>query len=404
MRIPIRPNVTPKTSAAPPAPAPEPAEAEASDGGGEAAVTARWMFWRALFWLLVAFGIQTLASLMPEVIETYYSQLAYFHLVRVLSMGNKYVPVAAGEVLIAGVIVYYAIWTLWYVGRALRREANIIDVFKVLLLQWAWLFTWGFTVFLLMWGLNYQRMPIEDRLPDLEQRGEGREEIYYVGRRIVDGINRNFTTRENLTATGASQMTISISKLYQTIENGFQLENMLGKASQGGLSNPKPLLFSKFTTWLDIRGVYIPFTGEAAYNDNVLDCDLPFTLAHVKAHQRGYAREDEANFIAFVVCVKSDEPYVRYSGYLHGLKVLDFLAKSDPQTAEGLRAQILSLAAEDMRARDAYWARSKSQSLTPGANAVINIYLRANRIRGGLKNFSEDTPLIVNYMIKTPQL
>jgi hypothetical protein len=134
----------------------------------------------------------------------------------------------------------------------------------------------------------------------------------------------------------------------------------------------------------------------------VQDSDLPFTIAHVKAHQRGYAREDEANFIAFVVCIKSTEPYVRYSGFLHGLQVIDFLAKSDAPMAASLRSQIIPQAAADVNARDAYWSRSKSQTASPIADAIIKIYLRANRVRGGLKNFSEDTPLIVNYMMRNP--
>ena len=43
------------------------------------------------------------------------------------------------------------------------------------------------------------------------------------------------------------------------------------------------------------------------------------------AHQRGIAREDEANFIAFLVCMASDDPYIRYSGYL---EVYEYVASS----------------------------------------------------------------------------
>jgi hypothetical protein len=352
--------------------------------------------------MLVAFGVQTLASLMPETVETYYSQNFYHYLVRWMATVNKFVQLSLGELLIAGIIGWYVLWTFWYLSRAMRREASIIEVFKILFLQLAWVVSIGFALFLLMWGLNYQRMPIAERL-DLEQRGDGREEIVYVGRRIVDAVNANYSTRELQLASGNSQLTMSLPKLNQAIETGFQQEAMLGAASQGGLSDPKPLYFSNVATWLDIRGIYIPYTGEATYNVRVPDCDLPFTLAHVKAHQRGYAREDEANFIAYVVCTKSLEPYVRYSGYLHGLKVLDFLARSDAQTAQTLKAQLLPGAAADVLTRETYWPKSRNESVSPVVNGIINVYLRANRIRGGLKNFSEDTPLIVNYMLKIPE-
>ena len=50
-------------------------------------------------------------------------------------------------------------------------------------------------------------------------------------------------------------------------------------------------------------------------------------IAHHKAHQRGYAKEDEANFVGYVICINSTDPPVRYSGYLYGLKVLEVLSK-----------------------------------------------------------------------------
>lgn len=395
LRVPLRPSVTPKVSAVEDDFGPE-------EGDSVEDVQARYIFWRALFWLIMAFAVQTLASLAPETVESVYSQTAYYYLVRWLSAANKFVSKPLGELLFVGIILWYIGFTLWYLGRAFRRETNLVDVLKVLVLQVAWLFTFAFAAFLLMWGLNYQRQPIEERM-DLERRAEGRQELIDVGRRIIDGINRNYSTRDAVAATGTSLMTVSQPKLFQSIENSFQLENSLGAASQGGFSDPKPLIFSKVATWLDIRAVYIPYTGEATYNENLLDCDLPFVIAHAKAHQRGFAREDEANFIAFLACIKSNEPYVRYSGFLHALKVLDFLARSDVQDTQALRAQLAPGPAADVTARETFGVRSKSSSLAPISDSIINIYLRANRIRGGLKNFSEDTPLIVNYMLRNPE-
>lgn len=393
--IPLRPAVNPRTP---------PGEEYEEDDAAEAAddVTARTLFWQAFVWLMIVFGVQTFASLAPEMVESLYSQTAYYYLARFLSGINKFFPVAAGELLVVGIVLWYLVWTVWYLRHVFRRESSFLDMLKVLFLQWAWLFVVGFALFLFMWGLNYQRLPIEERM-DLERRAEGREEAISVGRRIVEGINRNFTTRDASAATGVSQMTVSQPVMLKSIENAFQLETMLGRASQGGFSDPKPLLLSGAATWLDIRGVYIPFTGEATYNEKLMDCDLPFHIAHIKAHQRGFAREDEANFIAFVVCIKSNEPYVRYSGYLHGMKVLDFLAKSDMQDVQALRAMIVPGAMADIQARETFGARSKSPVLSGISDGAINIYLRANRIRGGLKNFVEDTPLIVNYMLKNPE-
>src|SRR5262249_13807619 len=117
--------------------------------------------------------------------------------------------------------------------------------------------------------------------------------------------------------------------LNKVIEQSFQSETLLGEAAKGTLSDPKQLVLSSLATWAGITGFYIPFTGEVTFNPDVPAFDLPMAIAHHKAHQRGYAREDEANFIGYLVCINSTEPYVRYSGYLFGLKVLDTLSKGN---------------------------------------------------------------------------
>ena len=81
-------------------------------------------------------------------------------------------------------------------------------------------------------------------------------------------------------------------------------------------SRPKQVVLSEPWTYTHISGVYTFFTGEANVNINFPDYTIPYTCAHEMAHQRGISREDEANFIAFLICAESDDPYRRYSGFL----------------------------------------------------------------------------------------
>jgi Zn-dependent peptidase ImmA (M78 family) len=53
-----------------------------------------------------------------------------------------------------------------------------------------------------------------------------------------------------------------------------------------------------------ILGYYNPFTAESQYNPNIPATQLPFTLAHEMSHQLGYAREQEASFIAYLYSKK----------------------------------------------------------------------------------------------------
>ena len=82
-------------------------------------------------------------------------------------------------------------------------------------------------------------------------------------------------------------------------------------------SRVKRIMLSEPMTYTHISGIYTFFTGEANINTNFPDYTLPYTAAHELAHQRGIAREDEANFVAFLVCKESDDVYIRYSAYLN---------------------------------------------------------------------------------------
>lgn len=69
---------------------------------------------------------------------------------------------------------------------------------------------------------------------------------------------------------------------------------------------------------LGIAGIYCPFTGEAIYNPNELSLSLPYLVTHESAHQAGYAREDEANYIAYLACREGDVRF-QYSGAMYAL-------------------------------------------------------------------------------------
>lgn len=75
----------------------------------------------------------------------------------------------------------------------------------------------------------------------------------------------------------------------------------------------KPSLFKKWMNYSGISGYYNPFTSEAQYDPDLPDTFIPFTLAHETSHQIGFAREEEADFIAFLVGKDSKNPDLRYS-------------------------------------------------------------------------------------------
>jgi hypothetical protein len=375
---------------------------------GEAAesspFTTRKHYWKGVVWLLIALALQSGASLFSEEVEAYYSQNLFYYVVRGLSAFNNLIKsVALGEIFFALVTIWFSAWSLWYLRRSWRRETRFYNVLKVFFLQILWVMSILVPIFLILWGLNYQRTPLAetfkfDRIP--ARAGE----LGSIGLQIVNGVNSNYDmARAPKDSTSERQSPPSREAIFKAVELAFQNEALLGASAKGSFSDPKPLILSRLTSWANVSGFYIPFTGEVTYNSEVPVFDLPMTIAHHKAHQRGYAKEDEANFIAYIVCINSTEPFVRYSGYLYGLKVLDALSKGNLGGDNNLFSRVNEGPQADLRERRQFWERMRNSLLAPVSRRVFSAYLRSNRVSGGIKNYDEDVPLIIGYYLKDPQ-
>lgn len=104
----------------------------------------------------------------------------------------------------------------------------------------------------------------------------------------------------------------------------------------GFYPTPKPLLSSDFMSQQHIAGCYYPFSMEANYNDVMYVMNLPSTLCHELGHLKGYIREDEANLIGYLACVRSDDIFFQYSGYLSVLYYVDNDFRQTVKSSGGL--------------------------------------------------------------------
>ena len=77
----------------------------------------------------------------------------------------------------------------------------------------------------------------------------------------------------------------------------------------------KPMLSSFVYLEFQITGVSFNAFGEANINTMNTKVNYPITIAHELAHTKGVMREDDANKLAFYVCLNSESPFLRYSAY-----------------------------------------------------------------------------------------
>ncbi len=77
----------------------------------------------------------------------------------------------------------------------------------------------------------------------------------------------------------------------------------------------KPLLTSKAFAYMGTTGIFVCYTGEPCVSTETFSLSQPFTICHELGHSLAVAREDEANYLAFLACRASEDDLFRYSGY-----------------------------------------------------------------------------------------
>ncbi len=169
-----------------------------------------------------------------------------------------------------------------------------------------------------------------------------------------------------------------------------------------GVGNPllrsaraKPLASSFLMNYLGLAGFYFPWTGEANFNRQMPLLETVHSMAHEKAHQVGFAREDEANFIGFLSCIQSETDFARYSGYLFANRqLLGLLRRVDRDAWREIAARLNPGIVRDQAAIRDYWRRfeGRSQEVT---RALNNAHLRLNRVPGGVLSYDRSVELIL---------
>jgi hypothetical protein len=151
-------------------------------------------------------------------------------------------------------------------------------------------------------------------------------------------------------------------------------------------------------SYTHITGVYTFFTGEANINVNFPDYTIPFTAAHELAHQRGIAREDEANFVAFLVCAASDDPYIRYSGYLNLYEyVASALYSADRRLYTDSYTALPAAVRAERAAYIKFFEKYRENVAANVSESVNNAYLQSQGNTAGTKSYGLVVDLAVAY-------
>ena len=225
------------------------------------------------------------------------------------------------------------------------------------------------------WGWGYDRAPLESRVqfsPTVSTAV-----ITALQRRALAEINRLAPA-----AHGESKTTLTSSQLAVA---WLPVVERLGDAWQPQVNPAKPTLAGPFMAASGTSGFVDPFTLETQLAPDLLWFELPFSQAHEWSHVAGFNREDEANYIAILACLRDRDAVAQYSGWLE----LFLYLPHDHYKAENFVPQVR----QDFAALRERNAKHVNVTVSLLSWRLYNAYLKSNHVASGVQNYNEITRL-----------
>ena len=310
----------------------------------------------------------------------------------VLAFITNALPFSLAETLILSVPLIFAV-VIRYTGRIVNTEGGtlrfVINAVSVCLLVFGMLF--------FNFSAGYSASPLADRL-GLKREKVSAQQLYETSEKLLAAINADIDDIDYI-KDGFSIMPYSISEMNKKLNQAYKKVCEKYGFISDFRSNVKPVALSEPWTYTHVAGVYTFFTGEANININFPDYTLPFTAAHEMAHQRGISREDEANFIAFLVCSESDDPYIRYSGYVTTFEYVGSALYSADKTlyTKLYYAMMRDELASEFRAYDAFFEKYRENKVAAVSSKVNDTYLKSQGQSAGTRSYDLVVDLAVAY-------
>lgn len=231
------------------------------------------------------------------------------------------------------------------------------------------------SLFVIGFAPAYRGKTLDEKL-GIDRSDVSAEELYDTALILAGKVNGerlnviyDSATDFSVMPYGLDEMNDKLIDAYGDICDGYSFVQRLD-------SNIKPVMLSELMSYTHITGVYSFFTGEANINVSFPDYTIPFTAAHELAHQRGIAREDEANFMAFLVCSSSEDSYIRYSAYLNLFEyVSSALYSASPELYYNAIAQIDGQVRSEMRAYSRFFDKYRDSTASKVSETVNNTSL-----------------------------
>ena len=275
------------------------------------------------------------------------------------------------------VVVVRAIRQTWREGRPrpmVRTLANVATAASA-----------AYLVFLGLWGFNYRRLPMTERLV-MERPAPTTDAVVSLGLDSVHRLNTLYAPAHQLGWATEPRLNQTLLRAYTFVQR------RLSDAPAAVPGRLKHTLYGPYFRWTSVDGMVNPFALEVLANPDLLPLERPFVAAHEWAHLAGYADESEANFVGWLTCIRADVAS-QYSGWMS----LYWQVAGELAAADRMRLWDALDAGPrgDVQAIVDRLRRGQLPLLRNASWRVYDQYLRANRVAEGIRSYGQVITLVL---------
>jgi len=330
-------------------------------------------------------------------VESYYSSAFYIYFSKILRFLFGWIPFSVGDIL----YLLAGCWIIWKIIKnvrlLLKKEMSKRMGFKKLL-KLLLGFAFIYIIFNIFWGINYDRQGIAYQL-HLDKLQYDTSDLKNLQKILLEKVNstKKIVLNNHEVYPSKSELVKRAEKSYSeaaTIFPFLKYKNLSVKSSLYGIPGD----------YLGFTGYYNPFTGEAQINTTVPDFLQPYIATHEMAHQLGYAKENEANFVGYLAAINSRDTLFHYSTYfdlfLYANREVYYF-----DSAASLKAvqQLIPEVKQDI-IEYRNFDRAHQSFLEPAITWMYGNYLKLNNQPKGMHSYNAVVGMLIAYYKKYGKL
>lgn len=334
--------------------------------------------------VLLILVASVLAARFSVHIGEWYSVTIYPLISASLSWLASGIPFSLEEVVVVGA----SLLLIFIIIAGIRRG----DGFRKIIFRACEILLWIYVWFYIGWGCNYYRESIYSRT-GVERQVYDESVFNAFLSEYTDSLNASFNDLP------AGDLHVIQELMAKDVKDTYaSLSETYGLSRPRQWQHPKRLLFNDLYSSVGVMGFVGPFFCETQMNNDLLPAQIPFVYAHEYSHLLGVSSEDEANFWGYTVCIASDIPAVRYSGYFSLLPYV-LVNASRVLSEEEYRILLSEIRPEILKQYSAqrdFWNSKYSKVLGKIQTTVYDAFLKSNKVSSGTASYLEVIDMIIS--------